>query len=53
MTAFEKAKQIIIDNSAGTDEIYHGIAFLYWCDIINQEEYRTLVEIFYNKHPDY
>lgn len=53
MTAFEKAKQIIIDNSAGVEEIYHGIAFLYWCDIINQDQYRTLIDVFYKNNPDY
>ena len=48
MAVFEKAKEAILENY-NREEIYHGIAFLYYAEIITRAEYKELMEI-YNKN---
>ena len=48
MTIFEKAKQAVSENY-NREEIYSGIAFLYYAEIITHEEYKQLMDI-YNKN---
>ena len=45
MTAFEKAKAAAKENY-NREEIYHGIAFLYYAEIITHEEYKQLMSIY-------
>lgn len=48
MTAFEKAKAAAKENY-NREEVYHGIAFLYYSEIITLAEYNALMDI-YNKN---
>ena len=45
MTAFEKAMAAVKENY-NRDEIYNGIAFLYYSEIITLAEYNELMNIY-------
>lgn len=47
MSIFEKAKEAVKENY-NREEIYHGIAFLYYSEIITRAEYSELMAIYNN-----
>lgn len=53
MDVFEKAKNTLLEDLIPTDEQYHGIAFLYYSEIITRDEYTALMELFKMNHPNY
>ena len=53
MTVFEKAKRGVVRNDISAQELYDGIAFLYYCDIVTLEEYNALMDLFFKNIPDF
>lgn len=51
--AYEKAKMAVEDDECNVEEIYHGIAFLFYADIVTHEQYKNLMKLFDEKHPGY
>lgn len=51
--AYEKAKMAVEDDECNVEEIYHGIGFLYYSDIIDHDQYDSLMKLFDEKHPGY
>lgn len=51
--AFEKAKIVIEDGECSVEEIYHGIACMFYADIISHDQYDSLMKLFDEKHPGY
>lgn len=49
MTIFEKALNTIKENLISYDEIYHGVAFLFYSEIITHKEYKILMEALKNE----
>lgn len=45
MTIFEKAKEIIKNKEVPYDETYHGIAFIYYMELITRQEYTKLIKL--------
>ena len=52
MTVFEKAKRAAMENYS-PEEIYNGIAFMYYCELITLDEYNILMDIVKANNPDY
>lgn len=42
---FEKIKEIVKNKEVSFEEMYHGIAFLYYLEIITREEYHELMQL--------
>lgn len=51
--AYEKAKMVVEENECNVDEVYHGIAFIFYADIISHEQYKNLMKLFHEKHYGY
>ena len=51
--AYEKAKMVVEDDECSVEEIYHGIALLFYADYITHEQYKNLMKLFKEKHPHY
>lgn len=45
MYVFKNAKEVIENKEISFDEMYHGIAFIYYIGAITQEEYKILMQL--------
>lgn len=51
--AYEKAREAVEEDLVSTQELYYGIGFLFYSEIISRDQYDNLMRIFRKKHPDY
>lgn len=45
MVDFEKIKEVIKNKEISYEEMYHGIAFIYYTELITRAEYKELMEL--------
>lgn len=51
--AYEKARTTVEENLVSVEEIYYGIGFLFYSEIISRDQYDNLMRTFRKNHPDY
>ena len=51
--AYEKARTTVEDDFVSVEEIYYGIGFLFYSEIISRDQYDNLMRIFRKNHPNY
>lgn len=51
--AYEKARATVEEDLVSTQELYYGIGFLFYSEIISRDQYDNLMRIFRKNHPDY
>lgn len=51
--AYEKVKATLEEDLVSVEEIYYGIGFLFYSEIISRNQYDNLMRIFRKNRPDY